>query len=71
MGKTIKCPDCKGSGWISSYEECGMCQGTGLKEITDDWGVKRKVRCLPCKGTGKIEDEDTCSMCGGAGEIEV
>jgi RecJ-like exonuclease len=48
-----------------------MCDGTGEREITDDWGQKRKIRCLPCRGTGKVNETDTCNMCGGVGEIEV
>ena len=71
MGKKIFCPDCKGSGRVNVTETCEMCHGTGLREITDDWGNKRKIRCLPCRGTGKISETDTCGMCGGDGWIEV
>ncbi|MBA2285301.1 MAG: hypothetical protein H0W02_07465 [Ktedonobacteraceae bacterium] len=71
MGKKIDCPNCKGTDETDSREVCDQCNGTGQKEITDDWGTKKKVSCYSCRGTGKVNDKDTCNMCGGSGEIEV
>lgn len=65
--KTLKCPDCHGTGKFKQRKgktvTCYLCKGTGFK----------KVKCRKCGGSGVVYGESlsSCWKCKGLGKIEL
>lgn len=72
--KTIKCPECKGTGRTkdSRMKKCPFCGGTGELHQTQRTffgSFSRIVVCPECQGEGEIP-ERPCKKCRGTGRIK-
>ena len=64
MTTAINCPDCNGTGLAPGTEFCGMCQGSGIREVTP-------TECQACRCNSYVEGYG-CTICdNGVRENEV
>ena len=73
LRKTVKCPQCKGTGKEpgSSMKKCSTCNGRGEVRQTQRTilgSFSRVSICPDCLGDGKIPEKN-CSKCKGQGRV--